>query len=116
MKPVADVRRITAEPSDAGAPFAVAERSGGALRFAVRVQPRASRSAIEGVHGDALKVRLSAPPVDGAANEALVELLARALGISRRDVRVVAGATTRSKVIEVEGVARARGEARAASR
>ena len=116
MKPVADVRRITAEPSDAGAPFAVAERSGGALRFAVRVQPRASRSAIEGVHGDALKVRLSAPPVDGAANEALVELLARALGISRRDVRVVAGATSRAKVIEVEGVARARVEALAAPR
>jgi uncharacterized protein (TIGR00251 family) len=56
------------------------------------------------VHGDALKVRLSAPPVDGAANEALVDLLAEALGVARRAVRVVAGASGRSKVVDVDGV------------
>lgn len=94
----------------------ITPRGEGVVRFDVRVQPRASRTAVGGAHGGALRVRLSAPPVDGAANEALVELLAKALGISRRDVRVVAGATSRSKVIEVESVARARVEALAAPR
>jgi uncharacterized protein len=70
----------------------------------VRVQPRASRSEIVGVHGDAMKIRLSAPPVDGAANEALVELIANALGVGRRAVRIVSGESSRSKVVEVEGV------------
>lgn len=77
---------------------------GDSVRFAVRVQPRSSRTAIEGVHGGALKVRLHAPPVDGAANDALVALLADALGVPRRAVRVVAGESARSKVIEVAGV------------
>jgi uncharacterized protein (TIGR00251 family) len=80
------------------------EQREGRVRFAVRVQPRASRSEIVGLHGDALKVRLSAPPVEGAANVALVALLAEALGIPRRDVRIVAGASSRGKVVEVDGV------------
>jgi hypothetical protein len=67
------------------------------------VQPRASRNEIVGLHGDALKVRLQAPPVDDAANEALVELIATALGVPRGAVRIVAGARTRSKVVEVVG-------------
>ena len=74
------------------------------VRFAVRVQPRASRSEIAGVHGDALKIRLSAPPVDGAANDALVELMADSLGVARRAVHIVSGEQSRSKVVEVEGV------------
>jgi len=74
------------------------------VRFAVRVQPRASRSEIAGVHGDALKIRLSAPPVDGAANDALVELMAGSLGVAKRAVRIVSGDQSRSKVVEVEGV------------
>lgn len=76
----------------------------GSVRFAVRVQPRASRSEIVGVHGDAMKIRLSAPPVDGAANAALVELIAEVLGVGRRAVRIVSGESSRSKVVEVEGV------------
>jgi len=80
-------------------------RSGdGIVRFAVRVQPRASASEIVGTHGDALKVRLSAPPVDGAANEALVELLAERLGVRRASIRIASGASARTKVIEVTGV------------
>ncbi len=79
------------------------EQRQGCVRFAVRVQPPASRSEIAGIHGDALKVRLSAPPVDGAANVALVELLADALGVQRRDVRIVSGATWRGKIVEVDG-------------
>lgn len=56
------------------------------------------------MHGDALKVRLTAPPVDSAANDALIRLLADALGVPTRDVRIVAGATSRDKVVEVAGV------------
>jgi uncharacterized protein (TIGR00251 family) len=84
--------------------LAITER-GGAVRFAVRVQPRASRSAVEGVYGAAVRVRLAAPPVEGAANEALIELLANALGVRRRDVRIVSGHASRSKIVEVEGIA-----------
>jgi uncharacterized protein (TIGR00251 family) len=76
----------------------------GSVRFAVRVQPRASRSEIVGEHGGALRVRLSAPPVDGAANEALVELLADALRVPRRAVRVVSGLAARGKTVEVDGI------------
>jgi uncharacterized protein (TIGR00251 family) len=76
---------------------------GTSVRVSVHVQPRATRSEIVGVHGTALKVRLQAPPVDGAANEALVTLLAERLGVARRSVRVIAGATSRSKTVEVDG-------------
>ena len=79
------------------------EVRGGAVRVRVHVQPRATRSEIVGLHGAALKVRLQAPPVDGAANEALVTLLAERLGVARRAVRVVAGASSRAKTVEVEG-------------
>jgi hypothetical protein len=81
----------------------ITEREG-AVRFSVRVQPRSSRTGVEGVHGDALKVRVNAPPVDGAANEAVVEVLAEALGVPRRSVRIVAGESSRTKVVEVDGV------------
>ena len=74
-----------------------------AVRFAVRVIPRARRSAIEGVHGGGLKVRLTAPPVDDAANDELVEVLAKALGVPRSRVRIVGGGHSRSKVVEVAG-------------
>jgi uncharacterized protein (TIGR00251 family) len=79
------------------------EVRGASIRVHVHVQPRASRSEVVGTHGAALKVRLLAPPVDGAANEALVALLAEELGVPRRDVRIVHGATSRTKVVEIEG-------------
>lgn len=74
------------------------------VRFAVRVHPRASANAVGGTHDGALRVRLTAPPVDGAANDALVNALADALGVARRDVRVVTGRSSRSKVVEIAGV------------
>ena len=86
-------------------------RTHGAVRFAVRVQPRGSREAVEGVHGGALKVRLTAPPVDGAANEALVALLSMLLRVPKRDVSIVSGLTSRSKQVEVRGVDEARVQA-----
>lgn len=78
--------------------------SNGRVRFAVHVQPRASKTEIAGVHGDALKVRLAAPPVDGAANDALVKFLAELFAVARRDIRIVAGETSRSKIVEVDGI------------
>ena len=78
--------------------------SNGRVRFGVRVQPRASRTEIAGIHGDAIKVRLAAPPVDGAANDALVEFLSEIFRVARRHVRIVAGETSRSKIVEVEGI------------
>jgi hypothetical protein len=80
------------------------EQRGDAVRLTVRVQPRASRSEIAGVHGDALRVRLAAPPVDGEANLELVRFLARQVGISRSRVRIVTGETARLKVVEFEDV------------
>ena len=74
------------------------------VAFAVRVVPRASRNEIVGVHGDALKVRLTAPPVEGRANEALIAFLAQRLGVRKSQVEIVAGATSRHKVICVSGL------------
>jgi uncharacterized protein len=72
------------------------------LRFAVRVQPRASRNRIAGAHGDALKVQITAPPLEGAANAALLAFLAAELGVAKAAVRLVAGEHARAKIVEVE--------------
>lgn len=83
----------------------------------VRVIPRSGRSGLAGVRGDALLVRLNAPPVDGAANAELIEVIAAALGVPRRAVSVVAGERSRQKRVEVIGVdvERARGALRVTS-
>jgi uncharacterized protein (TIGR00251 family) len=70
----------------------------------VHVQPRAGRTAIAGRHGDALRIRVKAPPVGGRANEEVAALLARALELPGRDVSLVAGATSRVKRFRLEGV------------
>lgn len=75
-----------------------------ACKLRVRVTPRAGRDRIDGVRDGVLRVRLAAPPVEGRANEALVRLLARALGVPPRDIAVVRGATAREKVIAIEGL------------
>lgn len=81
-------------------------------RLTLHVQPRASRTEVAGPHGDALKIRLAAPPVDGAANEALVRYVAERLGVARGAVVLVAGASSRRKVVEVTGVGAAEARAR----
>ena len=78
----------------------------GAITFDVQVVPRASRDRLGPVHGDRLKVQLTAPPVEGAANDALVDLLARALGRKRGDVAIVRGHSARKKTVRVAGSTR----------
>ncbi len=76
---------------------------GGALVFAVRVAPRASRTAAAGEHDGALKVRVAAPPVEGAANEELTRFLAKSFGVPARAVEIVSGHASKSKVVRVAG-------------
>jgi uncharacterized protein (TIGR00251 family) len=74
-----------------------------AITFKVRVVPRASKSAIVGEHDGALKVRVAAPPVEGAANEELTRLLARAFGLPARGVEIVSGHASKTKLVRVAG-------------
>lgn len=80
-------------------------RPAGPVRLTIRVQPRASRDEVAGRQGEAVRIRLRAPPVDGAANEALVDFLAAELSVPRRHVRIIAGAGSRTKVVEIDGAA-----------
>jgi uncharacterized protein (TIGR00251 family) len=70
----------------------------------VRVQPRASRNALSNHKDGGIRVALTAPPVDGAANKALEEFLAEALGLAKRSVQVTAGLKSREKTVRVEGI------------
>jgi len=79
----------------------------GAVTFDVLVQPRASRAKVGPLHDGRLKVAVTSPPVDGEANAAVIELLAKTLGVARGAVEVIAGASSRRKTIKVRGVARA---------
>jgi uncharacterized protein (TIGR00251 family) len=76
----------------------------GSITIPVRVVPRASRTAISGEIGGAVKVRVSSPPVDGAANAELIKLFAKKLGVSRSAVAIVSGQTSRAKQIRIAGV------------
>ena len=84
----------------------ITERAG-AVAFAVRVTPRASRDAIEGEHAGALKIRLTAPPIEDRANLALRRLLAEQLNLPLSAVRILAGEKSRTKRVSVVGVSRA---------
>jgi uncharacterized protein len=74
------------------------------LTFTVRVVPRASRSEIAGDFAGALRVRLAAPPVDGAANQELIRVLARELKVPQNLVEIVAGSTSKSKTVRIHKV------------
>jgi len=76
----------------------------GAVTFRVRVQPRASRSEISGEHAGAVKLRITAPPVDGKANEECRRFLARLLGVPGNAVEIIAGESSRDKVIRVQNM------------
>jgi hypothetical protein len=72
------------------------------VRVAVRVQPRASRNEVVGRQEEAIKIRVTAPPVGGAANEAVVEVVADWLALPRRSVAIVQGETSRAKVVAIQ--------------
>ena len=72
------------------------------IRFSVTIQPRASRNEICGVHNDTLKIKLTSPPVEGAANKACIRLLGKTLGVAPSRITIVSGATSRHKVVRVE--------------
>jgi len=74
------------------------------MSFPVRVKPRSSRNEISGVREGALSLSVTAPPVEGAANRACVALLAEAFGVNRRQVRILSGEKSRTKLVEIEGV------------
>jgi uncharacterized protein len=76
----------------------------GIVSFLVRVQPRASRNEIAGEYQDALKIRLTAPPIDDRANESLCKLLASRLKVSLSAVKIAAGGRSRTKRVEIVGV------------
>ena len=78
--------------------------TGAESRFAVRLTPRSGADRVDGVIDGELRARVAAPAVEGAANTALVRLLATELGVARRDVRIVAGGSSRRKLVVVDGL------------
>jgi uncharacterized protein (TIGR00251 family) len=78
--------------------------SADAVTFAVKVHPRAKKNAVTGELGDALKVALTAPPIDGRANEACIEFFAKLLKVPRSSVTIASGQSSRNKVIRVSGL------------
>jgi hypothetical protein len=74
------------------------------MRLDVYIQPRASITELAGMHGDRIKIRIAAPPVEGAANDALIEFVARRLGIAKGRVRLISGKSSRTKSLEIDGV------------
>jgi uncharacterized protein (TIGR00251 family) len=88
-----------------------ARQDGDGIRFDALVTPRASRSRLGPLAGERIKIAVTAPPVDGEANAAVVECVAKALGVPRRNVSIVAGESSRRKTVRVVGVTLAQLEA-----
>jgi uncharacterized protein (TIGR00251 family) len=86
-------------------PVAIQESAKG-ISFAVKVHPRARKNAITGTVGDALKLALTAPPVEGKANQAVIEFFADLFAIPRSSVTIASGETSRNKVIRIAGVSK----------
>jgi len=72
--------------------------------MSVYIQPRAAKTQIAGMHDGAIKIRIAAPPVDAAANRALIEFIAARLGIAKRQVTIVSGHQSRRKILDIDGV------------
>lgn len=76
----------------------------GGVQLAIKLQPRASTNEISGVLGDELKIKVTAPPVDSAANQALIDLLAETLGCPRGAIQIIRGNTSRHKTVWIQGL------------
>ncbi len=79
-------------------------RSKKGITLNIKVEPRSSTKGISGIRGNTLKVRVNAPPVGGAANEELVEILSKEFGVRKTAIRIMRGSSSKEKVIEIEGV------------
>lgn len=84
------------------APYLISTPKGTLVK--IRLNPKSSQETIEGLHGDALKVKVKAPPVDGKANKALVKYLAKRLGLTGKEIEITSGHTSRNKVLLVHGL------------
>lgn len=73
------------------------------LILKIKVEPRSSRAGIAGSYGDALKVKLTSPPVEGKANEELIEILAKEFRIRKKDIEIISGRTSKNKVVRLSG-------------
>jgi len=80
------------------------------ITLSIRIQPRASKNEITWMENGGLKIRLTAPPVDGAANEALIRFLAETLSVTKSQVDIVSGHTSRDKIVRISGVGNADAE------
>jgi uncharacterized protein len=74
------------------------------ITLKIKVEPRSSRKGLSGVVGDAIKIKVNAPPVGGAANEELIEVLSEEFGIKKTSIKIIKGISSRNKVVEIEGV------------
>jgi hypothetical protein len=104
--PRADETRRDAAPRADAEPAPWRRSDGATLVLTLHVQPGAARTAVAGRHGDALKIRLAAPPVDGRANDELLRFLAEAFAVPQRAVTLVRGATSRQKCVAIAAPAR----------
>ena len=74
------------------------------IRFSAVIQPRSTQNEVFGVHNNSLKIRLTSPPVDGAANKTCIKFLAKSLGVSPSKIRIVAGLNNKNKIIEIDDI------------
>ena len=74
------------------------------ITLKVKVEPKSSRKGISGLLGDSLKVKVHAPPIGGAANEELIEILSKEFGIKKSDIQIVRGNSSRDKIVEIAGI------------
>jgi uncharacterized protein len=80
------------------------QKSKKGITLKIKVEPRSSGKGISGLIGDIIKIKLHAPPVGGAANEELIEVLSEEFGIKKRAIKIISGQSSRNKVVEIEGV------------
>lgn len=74
------------------------------MTIKIKVEPRSSKTGIVGPYGDALKVKLTSPPVEGKANKELIEVLARELKVKKKDIEIVSGQSSKNKVVRISGI------------
>jgi uncharacterized protein len=74
------------------------------IEIKVKVDPRSSKKGVSGVIGDSLKVKVNSPPVGGAANEELLEILSGELGVKKSAIKIVRGRSSKDKIVEIEGI------------